>query len=81
MKYCIIGEANDYSSELLRRSEDWSSQYTGGVRAVVEEIVNEAEEILARSLADVRSTQKQMQASLSKSVAPPEFYAPEEPVF
>ena len=74
-----ITEANDYSSELLRRTEDWGRQYTGSVRAVVEEIVNEAEEILASSLTDIRSTQKRLQTSMTKSAVPPEFYAPDAP--
>ena len=75
----MITDAQDYSDELRRRTQEWSMQYTGGVRAVVEEIVGEAEEILATSLTDVRNTQKQLQTTLSKSMVAPEFHAPKEP--
>ena len=75
----VTAEANDYSRELQRRTEEWGMQYTGSVRAVVEEIVNEAEEILASSLTDIRSTQKRLQTSMTKSAVPPEFYAMEPP--
>jgi hypothetical protein len=54
-------------------------QYTAGVRSVVEEIVNEAEEILAGSLTEIRGTKKRLQVSLTKSAEPPEFYPPQEP--
>jgi len=74
-----IGEANDYSRDLQRRTEEWGMQYTGSVRAVVEEIVNEAEEILASSLTDIRSTQKRLQTSMTKTAIPPEFYGVDEP--
>ena len=75
----LIDEAQGYSQELRRRAEEWGMQYTTGVRTVVEEIVNEAEEILASSLTHVRSTQKRLQTTMSKSAAPPAFNAPEEP--
>ena len=74
-----IGQAQEYSRELLQRAEEWGRQYTTGVRTVVEEIVNEAEEILANSLTDIRGTKKRLQVGLTKSAEPPEFYAPQEP--
>ena len=77
----VIADAQGYSEELQRRTEEWGLQYTGGVRAVVEEIVGEAEEILATSLTDVRNTQKRLQTTLSKSSSVPEFHAPAEPGF
>ena len=77
----VVAEAQSYSEELLRRTEEWGMQYTGGVRSVVEEIVGEAEEILAASLTDIRSTQKRLQTTLSKSAAAPEFHAPPDPDF
>ena len=75
----VIADAQGYSEELQRRTEEWGMQYTGGVRSVVEEIVGEAEEILAASLTDVRNTQKRLQTTLSKSSEAPEFRAPAEP--
>jgi len=75
----VIADAQSYSEELQRRTEEWGMQYTGGVRSVVEEIVGEAEEVLAASLTDVRNTQKRLQTTLSKSGAAPEFHAPAEP--
>jgi len=75
----VISDAQSYSEELQRRTEEWGMQYTGGVRAVVEEIVGETEEILAASLTDIRSTQKRLQTTLSKSATAPEFHAPAEP--
>ena len=77
----VISDAQGYSEELQRRTEEWGLQYTGSVRAVVEEIVGEAEEILATSLTDVRNTQKRLQTTLSKSSSVPEFQAPAEPNF
>jgi hypothetical protein len=55
-------------------------QYTAGVRSVVEDIVNEAEEILASSLADIRGTKKRLQATMTKSATPPEFSPPAAPL-
>ena len=75
----VIADARGYSEELQRRTEEWGMQYTGSVRAVVGEIVGEAEEILAASLTDVRNTQKRLQTTLSKSSSVPEFQAPAEP--
>ncbi|MDR0530748.1 MAG: hypothetical protein LBG83_01605 [Oscillospiraceae bacterium] len=74
-----ISSAQGYSQDLLRRTEDWGMQYTEGVRSVVEEIVNEAEEILASSLTEIRGTKKRLQVTMTKSAKPPEFYPPEEP--
>ena len=75
----IVGQAQDYSRGLLQRTEEWGKQYTDGVRAVVEEIVNETEEILANSLTEVRGTKKRLQVGMTKAAEPPEFYAPQEP--
>lgn len=75
----VIADAQNYSEELLRRTDEWGMQYTGNVRSVVEEIVNEAEETLAASLTDVRNTQKRLQATLTRTSSAPEFRAPEEP--
>ena len=75
----VIADAQGYSEELQRRTEEWGLQYTGSVRSVVEEIVGEAEEILAASLTDVRNTQKRLQTTLSKTSEAPEFHAPAEP--
>ena len=74
-----VHDAKAYSNELLCRSEEWAIQYTEGVRAVVGQIVGEAEETLSRSLSDVRNTQKQLQAAVTKAAQPPAFDAPEEP--
>jgi len=74
-----IDQAQEYSRELLQRTEDWGKQYTTGVRTVVEEIIQEAEEILANSLTDIRSTKKRLQMGMTKSAEPPEFYPPQEP--
>lgn len=75
----VVADAQSYSQELLQRTEEWGMQYTGGVRSVVEEIVSEAEEILSASLTDIRSTQKRLQTTMSRSAAAPEFNAPAEP--
>ncbi len=77
----IVVDAQNYSQELLRRTEEWGMQYTGGVRSVVEEIVSEAEEILAASLTDIRNTQKRLQTTMNKPTAAPEFIAPDAPEF
>jgi len=74
-----IDQAQEYSRELLQRTEEWGKQYTAGVRAVVEEIINEAEEIMANSLSDIRGTKKRLQVGMAKSADPPEFYPPQEP--
>ncbi|MCL2299857.1 MAG: hypothetical protein FWC27_06895 [Firmicutes bacterium] len=75
----VVADAQSYSEELQRRTEEWGMQYSGSVRSVVEEIVGEAEEILAASLTDVRNTQKRLQTTLSKTADAPEFHAPAEP--
>jgi len=75
-----IADANAYSNEQIRRTQEWGQQYTGSVSGVVQEIVNEAEEILARSLEDVRATQKRLQTSMMKSAVPPDFYPADLPL-
>lgn len=75
----MIMESNDYSRKMLSRTEEWALQYRESVRGIVEEIVNGAEDILASSLTDIRSTQKRLQSSMTKSATPPEFYAPDVP--
>ena len=74
-----VAEAREYSEEMRRRTEEWGMQYTAGVRAMVEEIVGESEEILAASLTDIRNTQQRLQTTLSKSAPAAEFRAPSEP--
>jgi len=76
----VIADANTYSNEQIRRTQEWGQQYTGSVSGVVQEIVNEAEEILARSLEDVRATQKRLQTSMMKSAVPPDFYPADLPL-
>ncbi|MDR2752934.1 MAG: hypothetical protein LBB50_01335 [Oscillospiraceae bacterium] len=77
----VVNEANNYSQNLLHRAEEWGIQHTTSVRTVVAEIVNEAEEILAKSLTDIHDTQKRLQATMTRPVQTSEFYAPEEPSF
>ncbi len=77
----MIAQAQEYSRDLQGRTEDWGIQYTTGVRNVVEEIVNEAEDILASSLTDIRATKKRLQVTMAKSAKAPELQEPMEPIF
>lgn len=77
----MLAQAQEYSHDLQRRTEDWGIQYTTGVRSVVEEIVNEAEEILASSLTDIRGTKKRLQVTMTKSAKAPDLQEPMEPIF
>ncbi|MDR2525300.1 MAG: hypothetical protein LBC83_03780 [Oscillospiraceae bacterium] len=77
----MLAQAQEYSRELQQRTENWGMQYTTGVRGVVEEIVNEAEDILASSLTDIRNTKKRLQASMAKSAKAPDLIEPMEPIF
>ena len=77
----MIAQAQEYSHDLQRRTEDWGIQYTTGVRSVVEEIVNEAEDILASSLTDIRATKKRLQVTMAKSAKAPDLQEPMEPIF
>ncbi|MDR1928378.1 MAG: hypothetical protein LBQ33_07065 [Oscillospiraceae bacterium] len=75
----LAAHAQGYSQDLRRRTEEWGLQYTSGVRNVVEEIVNEAEDILSSSLSDIRDTKKRLQVTMTKSATAPEFQSPEQP--
>ncbi|MCL2106338.1 MAG: hypothetical protein FWH26_04660 [Oscillospiraceae bacterium] len=75
----MFAQAQEYSQNLRRQTEEWGAQYAGGVRSVVEDIVNEAEDILASSLTDIRNTKKRLQAAMTKSAIAPAFDTPRPP--